>query len=204
MTDKIITPYKDWTGNDKSSFCTIGATGHGNNDREQHDYYATPPIAADLLIQNANICGNIWEPACGGGHLSRRFEELGYTVKSTDLIDRGYGTGGVDFLKCTEMFEGNIITNPPYRYALEFCKHALSLVDYGWKVAMFLKLTFLEGKARQKFFHATPPHTLYVMSSRLTCKINGDFETKDNGAVAYGWYVWIKGDTSPTTIKWIN
>ncbi|MFV0512973.1 MAG: hypothetical protein ACK5MY_04980 [Jhaorihella sp.] len=33
---------------------------------------------------------------------------------STDLIDRGYGVGGQDFLKSDEPLAKNIITNPPY------------------------------------------------------------------------------------------
>lgn len=65
---------------------------------------------------------------------------------STDLIDRGYGTGGVDFLKATENPYGAIITNPPYKIALKFIEKALDISDEGTKIAMFLKLTFLEGK----------------------------------------------------------
>lgn len=90
-----------------------------------------------------------------------------YIVKSTDLVDRGYGKSGVDFLKCTTPFNGDIITNPPYKYAQEFVEHALELIPNGHKVAMFLKLTFLESKNRRSLFESNPP-VLY-MSHRADC-----------------------------------
>ena len=80
------------------------------------------------------------------GHLSKRMIELGKKVHSTDLINRGYGIGGVDFLKATENPYEAVITNPPYKIALEFIEKALDISDEGTKIAMFLKLTFLEGK----------------------------------------------------------
>jgi len=59
----------------------------------------------------------------------------------------------MNFLEETfDNFNGDIITNPPYRYALNFVQKALESVRIGGKVAMFLKLQFLEGKERRKFF----------------------------------------------------
>lgn len=99
-------------------------------------------------------------------------------------------------------FSGDIITNPPYKYALEFVEHALNIVQQGRKVAMFLKLTFLEGKARKAFFLKNPPKVVYVNSSRLECGKNGKFESKN--AVAYAWFVWEKGFCGDPIIKWVN
>lgn len=70
---------------------------------------------------------------------------------------------------------------------------------------MFLKLQFLEGKARRALFEKWPPKTVYVSSSRLHCAMNGDFEKNANsGAIAYAWYVWQKDYTGDTVVKWIN
>ena len=71
---------------------------------------------------------------------------------STDLVDRGYGKGNVDFVACTKQFDGDIITNPPYKFAKEFVEKGLELVPEGRRVFMFLKLQFLEGKTRRKLF----------------------------------------------------
>lgn len=32
---------KDWSGNGKSTFITIGASNHTDKEREEHDFYAT-------------------------------------------------------------------------------------------------------------------------------------------------------------------
>lgn len=148
---------KDWTGNSRSAHATLGARNYAQNERETFDYYATEPKALELLLAKESFSENIWECACGEGHLSKVLVSKGYNVRSTDLIDRGYGEGGVDFLNCSEPFDGDIIANPPYKYALEFVKKGFDLVTDGHKVAMFLKIQFLEGKERRAFFDVTPP-----------------------------------------------
>lgn len=87
-----------WKGNSKSVFSTLGSSQHSDRDRQKYDYYATDPIAAEHLLQLEDFSNDIWEPACGEGHLSKVFLARGYNVKSTDLIDRGFGDGGIDFL----------------------------------------------------------------------------------------------------------
>lgn len=199
---------KDWVGNAKSIFVCNGASNHTDEERAEFDFYATEPKAIDKLYATGELdCKNIWECACGEGHLSKRLEELGFKVKSTDLIDRGYGQGEIDFFECTEIFDGDILTNPPYKKALEFVLKALDLITEGHKVFMFLKLTFLEGKTRYKeLFSKKPPKLIYVFSQRVQCAKNGNFEKYSQGvgtAVAYAWYVWEKEYNGETMIKWI-
>lgn len=92
---------KDWTGGFNSVFKTLGATGHAEGEREVNDYYATHPMALELFAPHFSINHKVWEPSCGEGHLSEWLVRNGHDVLSTDLIDRGYGTGGVDFFKMT-------------------------------------------------------------------------------------------------------
>ena len=138
---------RDWIGSKRFLDCNIR-----NKEADPNDYYATDPRAVELLLEQEEFSRNIWEPACGEGHLSKVLEEKGHTVLSTDLIDRGYGTRGIDFLTETGMFRGDIITNPPYKFAKDFVVKALESVPPGNKVAMFLKLTFLEGISRRELF----------------------------------------------------
>ena len=198
---------KDWTGNKNSVFKTLGASNHTDKERENNDFYATDPIAIDILCSVEKFDGIIYEPACGQGHLSERLKHYGYEVKSSDLINRGYGKGGIDFLKINKPLNCNIITNPPYKIASEFIEKALELIPDGKKVCMFLKVQFLEGKARKKMFEKYPPKTVYVSSSRILCAKNADFEGMKKGggsAVAYCWYVWEKGYKGNTILKWVN
>ena len=148
---------KDWIGNSRSTHATLGARNYAQNERETNDYYATEPRALELLLDIEQFDPVVWECACGEGHLSEVLKNRGYIVRSTDLIDRGYGESGVDFLEQTKSFNGDIITNPPYKYAQQFVEHALEIIPNGNRVAMFLKLQFLEGKARRKMFEKTPP-----------------------------------------------
>ena len=195
---------KNWIGNSNSIYKTLGASNHTNKEREVNDYYATDPIAVELLLKLEDF-NDILEPSSGQGHLCKKMIELGKEVECSDLIDRGYGKvkNFFDYNK----WNGDIITNPPYKYAKEFVEHALSIVPTGRKVAMFLKVQFLEGKKRKQLFLDNPPKTIYVSSSRIMCAKNGDFETMKKGggsAVAYAWFVWEKGYKGDTVIKWFN
>ena len=192
-------------GNLNSTFSVIGASNHSKGERQAEDYYATESKAVDLLMGVEKFSNNIWECAVGGGHLAQKLEEYGYTVFSSDIIDREYkDTQIIDFLTCTKTFNGDIVTNPPYKYALEFIQKALELIPVGNKVAFFLKLTFLEGKKRRKFFEKNPPKVVYVSSARLNCAKNGDFDAYKSSAMAYAWFVWEKGFTGKPVIEWIN
>lgn len=204
---------KDWTGNSKSAFVCNGASNHTEEERQPEDYYATEPRAVDLLLEQETFSPYVWECACGEGHMSDILKSHGYNVKSSDIIDRGYeGTEIIDFLALTKDdvskdFSRDIITNPPYKYAKQFVEKALEISMDGTKIAMFLKLTFLESKTRKKLFEKYPPRVVYVSSSRLQCAKNGDFQKYKKGvgtAVAYAWFVWEKGFKGDPIIKWIN
>lgn len=197
---------KDWTGNSKSVFTTLGASNNSDKERAQHDYYATDPKAAHLLIEVEPSLSNIWECACGERHLANVFEQYGLLGRASDLIDR-CGNEVLDFLSTEEHWGGDIVTNPPYKYAQEFIEKALSSIDDRHKVCMFLKVSFLEGKRRKRMFLEHPPKVIYVSSSRLNCAANGNFDAmKETGSspIAYAWYVWEKGYKGDTIIKWIN
>lgn len=183
-------------------YVTLGASNHTQEDRENNDYYATEPKATNLLLQEETFTNVILEPCCGEGHISEQLIKNGYQVISSDLVNRGYGEVK-DFYDIKEC-DYDIITNPPYKVALPLLKHAIEIVPEGRKVAMFLRLLFLEGKERKKFFNEHPPKTIYVASGRLTCAKNGDFDRYPSGAVAYAWFVWEKGYKGKPVIKWIN
>ena len=204
---------KDWTGNKKSVFATLGASNHSKQERETMDYYATEPKAIDLLAAKFDIPHRVWECACGGGSLSQRLKERGHEVISTDIIDRGYEgfNGECDFL--SRLFhptiEGDyaIVTNPPYKFATEYVIHALRLLPHGGLLCLFLKTTFAEGKERyQRIFGVTPPALVLQCSERVLCAKNADFDRqrREGTAVSYAWWIWRKGWQGQTTLDWIN
>jgi hypothetical protein len=195
---------KNWVGNKNSIYKTLGASNHTEGEREKNDYYATDPKAMEMLL-NMESFKNVLEPSAGEGHLSKVIENAGIKITSYDLIDRGY-CPTKDFFDIKE-WNGDIITNPPYKFAQQFIEHALNIIPVGNKIAMFLKIQFLEGKKRRKLFDVQPPKTVYVSSSRITCALNADFERmKKNGgsAAAYCWFIWERGFRGDTIIKWFN
>ena len=72
----------------KNTFRSLGASSHSIEEGEEHDYYTTEPKALELLLELEEFSKNIWEPACGEGHLSEVLIEKGFNVLSSDLIDR--------------------------------------------------------------------------------------------------------------------
>ena len=148
-------------------------------EREKNDYYATDPYGLKIFIPHLRSIGlhkNVWECSCGEGHLSKVLESNGYNVYSSDLIDRGYGIGNIDFLKQTEKWEGDILTNPPFKLASEFVKKGMELLEDGNKMFLFLKVQFLEGTNRKETFKKYPPKYIYVNSERISCAMNGEFD----------------------------
>lgn len=180
-------------------------------NREKDDFYATDPNSLRVFLDrikqdNVTLDKNIWENAVGSGTLADVLKEYGYLVAGSDIVDRGYpGTIVQDFLKIEDTFKwkGDILTNPPFKYALDFIKKSLAVIEDGHKVVMFLKLTFLEGQGRKQFYKETPPKYVYVFSERQTCYINGDFSEKKGSTVCYCWYIWEKGYKGEPVIRWL-
>lgn len=213
---------KDWTGNKKTTFAVLGASNHSFHERAEHDFYATEPQAIDALLEKEVFDKSIpvWENCCGEGHLSKRLEELGYTVISTDLIDREFGIGNIDFFKETATRAPYIITNPPYKYAKKWVEHSLELLPVNGKLALFLPIQFLESEERRQLFENNPPIRIHVCTKRILCGLNGDFTLKDkqgntvlnkdgtpkkmSSAKCYAWFVWIKGHKGCTNLDWVN
>src|SRR5829696_8575713 len=90
-------------------------------DLDGPDFFPTPSWATHALIAYEPFAGEIWEPACGNGAMSRVLERTGNCVISSDLYDRGFGEIGHDFLTTDRVCE-NIVTNPPYNSAEGFVR----------------------------------------------------------------------------------
>lgn len=189
-----------------NTYVTLGASNHSKDEREENDFYATPPKAVELLFNLEEFNKNIWEPAAGLKHIAQKFIDKGYNVRCSDIIDRTGDIEICDFLNTKEEWDGDIVTNPPFKYAKEFVEKAMETVTNGHKVVMFLKLQFLETEKRRKLFDKYPIKTVWVASNRLGCAKGGDFEGKDNvgSAVCYCWFVWEKGWKGTTSLKFFN
>jgi len=179
---------------------SIVGSSRNNGERETDDFYPTPSYVVEELLKRERFIGNIWECACGEGDISEVFKSKGFDVISTDLINRGYGEQ-LDFLK-SNLVVDNIITNPPYKLALDFVFKAKN--QSKKKIAMFLKTVWLESESRYEMFQDTefPLKTVYQFSKRVTL-YKGGVKMKNGGMISYAWYVWDRDYVGKPTIEWI-
>jgi len=71
-------------------FATMGVSNRKNHIRNVNDYYATEPLALEELLKKETF-SNVWECACGQGHLSNVLKKHNLHGKSSDIINRNYG-----------------------------------------------------------------------------------------------------------------
>ena len=189
----------------KPIFRNLGANNHSDKDRVQDDYYATDPIVTKALLERESFSKNILEPSVGGGHIAEILKEHGHTVTGMDIVDRGYPNTIIqDFLDYNTPFDGDIVMNPPYHLALDMVQKALSIIQHGNKLAVLLRIQFLEGKKRYEFYQDNPPKVVYVFSSRVGCARNGNFDSgASTSAMCFCWFVWEKGYKGEPVIRWI-
>lgn len=182
------------------------AGGNPARGRVENDYYATHNDSTKAILDAEQIIYPALEPACGEGHISKMLD-LSQT-DSFDLIDRGFGIGGVDFLNHNfDKKYNTIITNPPFNLFQEFVEKAIEISEN--KVIMFGKLQALEGIKRATFLEKSPLKFVYVFKKRQQPLRNGseiDSETGKKMAsstMAFAWFVWEKGYTGFPMIKWL-
>ena len=172
-------------------------------DTEKDHFYPTPPEATAALLRLETFHPAVWEPACGDGAISDVLEATGYDVTSTDLVDRHYGEARVDFLMEHRLLAPHIITNPPFKLAEEFVLHGLGLG--ATKIAMLLRLAWLEGIDRKALFASTPIARVHVSSRRLKMRRAGTDGGKGGSSmVAFAWFVWEVGHVGPPILNWFD
>ena len=181
-------------------------------ERANYDYYATPYQATEMLLDEVKFSGNFLEPCVGGGHIVdiiKRYypDECVYGV---DIVDRGYpNTLVADFLKYDFLGQkfDNVVTNPPFSLAQEFLEKSMEVVNDGGKIAMFLKIQFLEGAKRREMFKKYPPKYIYVFVKRQAPWNNGspvDENSKPwSSTMCFAWFVWEKGFTGEPIVRWL-
>jgi hypothetical protein len=175
------------------------------------DFFPTQPWPTRALLQYVDLSScSVWEPACGGGHMSEVLGEVCPRVYSSDIYDYGYGDV-VDFLNPfpTPAFSYPpvqsvdwIITNPPFKNQLSL-KFTLNAFDFAEKgVAILNRLSWMEGSRRyEQLFYPYPPSRIIILTERLgfdegTCNVGR------GGMLPYAWYVWEMGHHGPTELVW--
>ena len=151
--------------------------------RVGRDFYATPAWVTEALLRHVTLRGPVWEPCCGDGAMARVIEAAGHQVHSSDLVDRGYGQAGVDFLACQSVPAGcrSIVTNPPYGETgvhsgqsrsptamLRFLRHSLALTEsVQGQLALLVRLQWIPGQRAAGIMTAAPFSAVIMLKDRI-------------------------------------
>jgi hypothetical protein len=178
-----------------------------------HDLYETPsPVTKALLRAEPffRTRRRLWEPACGKGAMVNVLRAAGHDVVASDIVDHGGppftppGYLDRDFFLERAAPAGceAVMTNPPYKCAADFVRHALKLCPC---VIMLLRLAFLESMSRIDLLEGGSFARIYVFRGRLPMMHRVGWEgPHSTSAIAYMWAVWDREHRGPAAIHRIS
>ena len=172
-------------------------------EREKNDWYVERVQATAKLLQVESFHGPVWDPACGGGNILTACRKHGLEAYGSDIVQRGAADWIEDFL-LAQAFRaplprrrrvGAIITNPPFKLAMEFTLHALKLAP---KVAVIQQSKWLEGIDRyDRLFHLGHLARTWQFCARESMPPGGLAIEAKGGFNAYMWFVFERDHDGP-------
>ena len=181
--------------------------------RPHNEFFETPKWAIDAYFQRLtleeNPCALDWhagvdflEPAAGEGAVIRSAREhlnlrtvsavelnpsRSIILKNRLLASHLYAMD-VRHFAVRAMARGwkydSIVTNPPFSLAQTYAESMIPLLRPGGKLALLLRLAFMESQERVKF-HIANPSDIYVLPRRPSF-----FGDGKSDMAAYAWFSW--------------
>jgi len=181
-------------------------SSHAVSDRGLDAYFSPPEATAALLaIEGDRLPLHLWEPAAGNGAIVRPLQAAGFQVVATDLADYGNAavTPGINYLAApSPAGVGGVVTNPPYRLAVDFARKALSETPY---LALLLRTNFLESVGRLSFWKAHPPSRIWISSRRLPMMHRQGWSGPTAPSnTCFAWFVWDASAKQRREINWFD
>jgi hypothetical protein len=157
------------------------------NTREPFDFYRTPWECTRALIEaeGDQMPAVVWEPCCGEGDISAELKRSGREVHSTDLVDRAFGHGGVNFFGVRTPPAKALVTNPPFKHAEAMLRHATAIgLEY---VAFLHKAHWLNAAERGNMVESVwCPERCYLLQWRP------DFKNQGSPTMDCNWYIFTR------------
>lgn len=174
---------------------------------DELDDFPTPPWATRAMCELILAAGfahpddEIWEPTANRLFMVRALKEFFNTVWYSDVFQYpGTQYQKHDFAHDPPFPVDWVITNPPFKLAEQFIRHALTFARKG--VAMLVRSAFMEGVGRyQRLFKDNPPTIIYQFVERVPM-VKGRYDIKASTATSYCWCVWVIGEERRPT-EWI-
>lgn len=181
-------------------------SSHHHADRGLDAYFSPPEAVTSLLcIESKYLPKSVWEPAAGDGAIVRPFQAAGYRIVASDIADYGLQgcATGIDYLKAkTPVGVEAVVTNPPYKLAVQFAEKALNEVPY---LALLLRTNFLESTARLPFFRKHQPARIWISSRRLPMMHRHGWQgPRAPSNTCFAWFVWDRSAKQKCVIDWFD
>jgi hypothetical protein len=183
--------------------------------RDASDYYVTPQFAIvdflrEFIADNPSLLNRpllVLDP-CSGGDTQRpmaypkalKLSALTIqTLATNDIREDSLADTHGDYLTMpTDTPWDLIITNPPFRLALEITQKAMQdVADDGW-VVMLQRVNWFGGQARKVWWQSNMPTYCYIHSKRMSFMppgsinpVSGKKYTSDS--IEYAHFCWRKG-----------
>lgn len=173
-------------------------TRHPEYARADGDFYVEPSWTVSALFRHVALRGKLHDPCCGSGTIIETAIQQGFEASGADIADRANGRFPVrDFLTDSTTYP-NLITNPPYKLAVEIICHALTRVPDGGHVAALVPIGFLASIRRHSLFVRPECEMVLVLSRRPglppgeLLKQHGE-AIRCNGSTDFIWSIWRRG-----------
>lgn len=187
--------------------------------RKEFDFYPTDSYYADQCVASlADITANknvrtILDAGAGNSpvfaHAARRLADVASPiVDAVEIRPEACPTapyGGIrwhtaDYMDYAPKYAYDlIVSNPPYKLALQFVHKSLSLLEFAGVAAFLMPISFLSSQTRyKKLFQRLPPYRITFLPNRPS--FSGDGKTTPN---EYVWLTWINNVYSPTQVQWL-
>jgi hypothetical protein len=142
-------------------------------------WYQEPEGVTEKLMWEVKFREPVHDPCCGEGHIPLVAHRFGYQATGSDLIDRGFGVGGVDFF--ADMTPRvSLVFNPPSgrnqdptlstRFTLHRSDEALvrsEIEAVGFKLIGHGDFLRVPGDARDAHSHSSAqPVDIYMLKFR--------------------------------------
>jgi hypothetical protein len=181
-------------------------SSHHHTDRGLDAYFSPPEAVWSLLhIESQYLPPVVWEPAAGDGAIVKPLQMAGFKVFASDLINYGLDecVSGLDYLTAEPIREAKaIITNPPYKLAVQFAEKALNETPY---VALLLRTNFLESTARLPFFRKHQPARIWISSRRLPMMHRHGWQgPRAPSNTCFAWFIWDERSDQKRIVDWFD
>ncbi|MDP3066617.1 MAG: hypothetical protein Q8N08_07760 [Methanobacteriaceae archaeon] len=182
--------------NEMRDMSSTGRTG----DRKDQDYYITPIVEIEKFLIEFNriipLMGQaVLDPSAGGDgdhpmSYPTALEPYGCDIVTMDIREDSLAQQKGDYLKKQFITPEPtvIMTNPPFRLAIEFIKKALKDVRPGGHVAMLCRLNFFGSQKRKAFWNGNMPVYTFVHNKRMSFTADGKTDS-----IEYAHLVWQRG-----------